>query len=116
MYNPVKMNKLLLFRFPELRESFEKETSWNEGIETGSYVVYEDVFMPFVVKSFAEKDKDKIARIMSFIEDLASSDDFEERNLIGVAVIDNVRMYDIEKDFVLLMGPHTKKVFNDWSE
>lgn len=115
MYDPADMNKLLLSRFPELKEDFEKETAWNEGIETGSYVVYEDVFMPFIIKSFAEKNKDDILRIMNFVEEMASSEDFEKRNLIGVTIIDNIRMYNIEDDFILHMGPCTKKMYEDLS-
>ncbi|MBQ9046678.1 MAG: hypothetical protein IJ120_02150 [Solobacterium sp.] len=114
MYDQVKMNRLLLENFPELQDDFEKETSWNEGIETGSYVVYEDVFMPFIIRSFVDKDKNKIDRIMKFVEELSSSDDFEIRNLIGVTVIDNIRMYDIEKEFVPLMGSNTTKLYNEW--
>lgn len=114
MYDKVKMNKLLLAKFPELKSEFEKEASWNDGIETGSYLVYEDVFMPFIIRSFMDKDEHKIERIMNFVEDLASSNDFEERNLIGVTVIDNIRMYDVEQQFVSLLGPNSKKIYYEW--
>ena len=30
---------MLLEAFPELKERFEDETSWDDGIETGSYAV-----------------------------------------------------------------------------
>ena len=116
MYDQVKMNNLLLSRFPELQEQFKEETSWNEGIQTGSYVVYEDVFMPYIVRSFVTKDDCSIRRIMDFVEELASSNDFDIRNLIAVTVIDNIRMYDIEKAFVSMMGANSKILYDEWDK
>ncbi len=46
---PRDLNTLLLSKFPNLRDAFEKETSWQEGINTGCIVVFEDVFMPYIV-------------------------------------------------------------------
>ena len=43
-----ELNSLLLEKFPELKKKFDDETSWQDGIETGSFIVFEDVFMPFL--------------------------------------------------------------------
>ena len=116
MYKPEEMNRILLDRFPELKNRFIEETSWQDGINTGSYVVYQDVLMPYIVECFSKNDTDAINRIIAFVEDLASSDDYEVRNLIGVTIIDNVRMYDIEDRFVSLMGPHSKILYDEWGK
>ena len=47
-----EFNSMLLNRFPNIKESFEKATSWQDGIDTGSTVVLEDVFMPYLLACF----------------------------------------------------------------
>lgn len=114
MYNTKELNTMLLETFPELKEKFEDETSWDDGIETGSYVVYEDIFMPFVVQAFVGDDQESINRIMLFVERLASIDDTDIKNLIGITIIDNVRMYDFEECFANLMGPNSRVLYDAW--
>ena len=114
MYNTKELNTMLLEAFPELKERFEDETSWDNGIETGSYIVYEDIFMPYVVQAFVDNDQESINRVMQFVEELSSSDDVDVKNLIGISIIDNVRMYDIEERFASLMGPNSRVLYNAW--
>ena len=51
---------------------------------------------------------------MQFVEKLASSDDVDVKNLIGISIIDNVRMYDIEERFASIMGPNIRVLYNAW--
>ena len=51
---------------------------------------------------------------MQFVEKLASSDDVDVKNLIGISIIDNVRMYDIEERFASIMGPNSRVLYNAW--
>ena len=39
-----EFNTLLLKRFPEIKEDFESYVGWQDGIDTGSFLVVEDVF------------------------------------------------------------------------
>ena len=110
MYNTKELNTMLLEAFPELKERFENETSWDDGIETGSYIVYEDIFMPYVVQAFVDNDQESINRVMQFVERLASSDDVDVKNLIGISIID----YDIEERFASIMGPNIRILYNTW--
>ena len=110
MYNTKELNTMLLEAFPELKERFENETSWDDGIETGSYVVYEDIFMPYVVQAFVDNDQESINRVMQFVERLASSDDVDVKNLIDISIID----YDIEERFASIMGPNSRVLYNAW--
>lgn len=41
---------------------------------------------------------------MQFVERLASSDDVDVKNLIGISIID----YDIEERFASIMGPNSQ--------
>lgn len=114
MYNTEKLNKLLLESFPELKDSFTDTVEAIDGIKTGSTIVYEDVFLPFIIESFIKRDEETEKRIAVFIEHLASSNDFDERNLIGLTVLDNIRLYSIEKDIKEMLGPNSKKLYDEW--
>ena len=65
MYNTKELNTMLLEAFPELKERFEDETSWDDGIETGSYVVYEDIFMPHVVQALLIMIRNQLIELCS---------------------------------------------------
>lgn len=90
-----ELNLLLLERIPSIKEAFDEETSWQEGLETGSIVVFEDVFMPYIVYCVENNFSDEINKCFNFIEECVSSDDSYQKNVIEVAIIENIRSYDI---------------------
>ena len=51
---------------------------------------------------------------MQFVEKLASNDDVDVKNLIGISIIDNVRMYDFEERFASIMGPNSRALYDAW--
>ena len=94
-----ELNKKLLSAFPELKDDFEKETSWQEGINTGSTVVYEDVFMPFVISAIEDHDAVKIKRVFEFVENLASMQDDYTDQLVMISIFDELVFYNSEIDY-----------------
>ena len=48
MMTRAELNFKLTETFPELMDNYRKETEWQDGDETGSHVIYADVFVPFV--------------------------------------------------------------------
>ena len=48
--NSIELNKLLIEKFPNLIDDYCDEVGWQEGDETGSHIVYGDVFTPYIVK------------------------------------------------------------------
>ena len=42
-----ELNLKLIESFPEIKDVYFEETSWQDGDETGSHVVYADIFVPF---------------------------------------------------------------------
>ncbi len=85
-----ELNEKLLASFPELNAAFQEETSWQEGLDTGSFVVYEDVFMPFLRECLNKNDEAALERISSFFEDLSALDDAYVENLMMVAIFENI--------------------------
>ena len=53
------LNLKLIERFPELRNKYKEEVSWQEMDETGSHIVYGDVFTPFIEEKIEEKNEKK---------------------------------------------------------
>ena len=51
-----ELNEKLLETFPQLRKSFDNVTSWQEGIETGSIIVFEDVYFKYL-KRYLHNEK-----------------------------------------------------------
>lgn len=106
-----ELNQKLLDRFPELSKSFEEETSWQEGLETGSTVVYEDVFMPYIKESIEKDDSVAISRIFSFIEELAQFDDEYTKQLLMICIFDNLIFFDDEINYEKWLGPNSLNLF-----
>jgi len=106
-----ELNEKLLQTFPELNEAFEEETSWQEGLETGSTVVYEDVFMPFVEEAIEKNDNATISRIFDFIEELAQAEDEYTKQLLMICIFDNLLFFDDEINYEKWLGPNSLKLF-----
>ena len=108
-----ELNTKLLEAFPELKQSFEDETSWQEGLETGSTVVYEDVFVPFIEEAITKNDTNTIERIFAFIEELAQIDDEYTKQLLKICVFDNLLFFDDEIDYAKWLKPKSLSLFTE---
>ena len=107
-----ELNENLLLNFPELKEKFEDETSWQEGFDTGSFVVFEDVFMPFV-KDSKKNNKDIINRIFDYIEKLSLNNDEYAQNVLYVAILENIASFEDEQKYTKYFKNNTLKIFNE---
>lgn len=65
-----QLNRRLVNRFHELEEKYHEEVDWQEGDETGSHVVYGDVFASYIEKVIVEKKYVELKKIFIFIEDI----------------------------------------------
>lgn len=106
-----ELNTKMLTAFPELQKVFQEETSWQEGLETGSTVVYEDVFMPYVKKAIEKKEEKTITRIFDFIEELAGINDDYTKQLLMICIFDNLVFFDDEIDYSKWLKPKSKELF-----
>ena len=89
--NTEQLNKLLLEAFPELADKFEEYTSWQDGMETGCFLTYEDLLLPFAREALAIKDDEKLARIGSFIEMLMNLGDDYAGNVATVGLLEGLK-------------------------
>lgn len=84
---------MLLKAFPEIEDSFKEETSWQDGLDTGSTVVFEDVFMHFVFDAAVSGDNDFVDRVGKFLKLCISLNDSYVTNTILVAVLENIESH-----------------------
>lgn len=106
-----ELNENLLLNFPELKLKFEKETSWQEGINTGSFITFEDVFMPFIKENVYLNNLEKINKIFKYIENLSFIDDKYVENILYVAILENISSFKDSRNFTKYFYPNTKKIY-----
>ena len=109
--NSKELNTKLLEKFPELNEAFNKEVSWQDGISTGSIVVFEDDFMPFIINAIEKDLSDVIKKIFEFVEELVTSNDEYAKNVVEVAIIENIGSYDIKDKIIKHLLPKSLKSY-----
>ena len=89
--NATQLNELLLEAFPELAEKFEDYTSWQDGMETGCFLTYEDLLLPFAREALDAKDDEKLARIGAFIEKILTLGDDYAANVATVGLLEGLK-------------------------
>ena len=87
----VKYNTILLNTFPDLKEKFDEETSWQQGIESPIMSTFEDVFVPYIVKQLADNNVENIKKIADIIEDMITSGNDDVFNVAYVGVLEYLR-------------------------
>lgn len=109
----------MLETFPEVREQYAKEIHWIsdtfQGEETGGQSLYFDrCFCDFLGRLLAAEDPDnsRLERVFDFLENMASSDDADVRDLLQVTVLEYLHSWHIlQHRSQKLMLPKTKKLF-----
>lgn len=108
-----ELNKMLLSAIPEIKSKFEDETNWQEGLDTGSFIVFEDVFLPYLESKVEIDDKAMIEKIYSFIEKLCDVDDEYVKNVLYVAVLENFSNFENPDPYIKHLKPKSLKIYND---
>lgn len=109
----------LLKEFPEIGKNYTEETAWIKdtfkGQETGGQTIYFDrCFCDYIGRLLVSErlDNVKIKKAFAFLEDMATSEDQEVRNLLQVTVLEYLRSwYLLQSRSEKLMLPETKKMF-----
>lgn len=110
--NSNQLNKLLISNFPFLQEKYEDETSWQEGDNTGSHIVYSDVFVPYIVSCIENSEKGKLEEIFNFIEKLLHFNDEYAENVVTVSILENLLCF--KNSINILLGEKSRKIFNSF--
>lgn len=110
----------MLEAFPEIRERYTKEIRWIsetfQGNSTrGQSIYFDRCFCDFLGRLLTAESPDsgQLERVFDFLENMASSDDADVRDLLQVTVLEYLRSWHIlQRNSEMLMQTETKKIFN----
>lgn len=115
--NSRQLNLLLFNSIPEIKDSYEKAISWQDGHGTGSHVIFGDVLGPYVEDRVIQGDLEAIKRVLVFIEVVLEMDDEYAGNVIEVSFLEN---FFYKKEFRSLiereLGPRAAAVWKRIAE
>ncbi len=88
----IQLNRLLLDKFPELEKKYHEEVDWQEGDETGSHVVYGDVFTPYIEKNIIQQNNAEIKKVFAFIEEILARNEKYSNEVIMFSVLERLML------------------------
>ena len=109
-----QLNQLLIDRFPELEKEYHEEVDWQEGDETGSHVVYGDVFTPYIEKNIIQQNNSEIQKAFSIIEEILArnekySDEVILLNVLERLMLDKEQFQSCKK----YLGKYTEQIIKE---
>ena len=109
-----QLNLLLLDKFPELEKEYHDEVDWQEGDETGSHVVYGDVFAPYIEKNIIQHNNAEIKKVFAFIEEILSRNEKYSGEVIMFSVLERLMLDEAHfKSCKKYWGKCTKKIIKE---
>jgi hypothetical protein len=109
----IRLNELLLAEFPELKGKFEDYTSWQDGMETGCFLTYEDLLLPRIHKAFRDRDERFLKMAWRFVEYLLTMGDAYAENVATVGILEGVKTAEDARVVRAYLGPTSLEVFDD---
>ena len=85
-----ELNLKLRSSIPEITESYQEETSWQDGDKTGSHIIYADVFVPYIKEQILQNNEENLTKIFNFIECLLDLQDEYVDEVIALSVIESL--------------------------
>ena len=85
------MNEDLLATFPELKNQFSEFVSWQDGMDTGAFLTYEDILLPHIIDAVENDNKEVLSRSGKFIEEHLTNRDDYSANVIYVGLLEGLK-------------------------
>lgn len=109
--NNKDLNLFLIKKFPSLEEKYRREVDWQEGDETGSHVVYGDVFSPYIEDIIEKKDTEMLKNVFEFIEDILVMNEKYSSEVILFSVLERLVLDSNKLQYCKkYFGLHTAKM------
>lgn len=107
-----ELNLLLVEAFPGLKTAYDSVVSWQDGDNTGSHVVFGDVFTPHLISILRARDSQCVVKALTFIEDVLSLEDKYADEVIAFSVLEGLYHDSSLNEFLELhMGEKTRKIY-----
>ena len=108
------LNLLIVKKFPKLESKYIEETNWQEGDDTGSHVIYGDVFTPYLINCIENKDKEKMKELFAYIEFLIGLEDEYINEVVTVSILLSIKHFFLENENLIdLLGKNTKILYDN---
>jgi hypothetical protein len=110
-----ELNLKLIESFPEIKDVYCEETSWQDGDETGSHVVYADIFVPFIKAQIFDGQEQTVASAFHYIEKLLELNDEYANEVIALSVLESL-LFDEDVDnafFIEFAKPNTLELIQE---
>ena len=109
-----KLNKLLINKFPNLKDKYLDEVSWQEGDNTGSHVVYGDVLTPYLSECIKNNNQQEFQNIFNFLEELLLLEDKYIDEVVYFSVFESVIIFFKDNDYLFsYLGTKCKQAIID---
>ena len=109
------LNLKLIESFPEIKDIYLEETSWQDGDETGAHVVYADVFVPFLKEQIIRKKEQTLSTAFNYIEEVLGLNDEYANEVVALSVLESL-LFDEEVDnifFIQFAKPKTLELITE---
>ena len=108
-----ELNSKLLEIIPETKTLFDFVTHDLEGLETGSTIVVEDVFMVYLKDSLKQNNVIALNKCRSFIEWLSDYiDDEYAGEVLVICIFEYIHYSSDRSEFLKVLGPRANKIYN----
>jgi len=105
-----ELNKMLVNKFPELKEKYIDEVSWQEGDDTGAHTVYGNVLTPYLVDCISKDNRQEFQAIFDFLENLLEIEDSYIDEVVYFSVLESIAYIFKEKTcLIAYLGEKCKK-------
>lgn len=111
--NERQMNERLLKAFPELKGELEDYISWQDGLDTGAFLTFEDVLRPYIEDALKNDDAALLQRMSNFIEEIYLTKDEYAVNVICVGILEGLKANCDNEAVRKFLKPATLKEFDD---
>ena len=99
--------------FPELKDEFDDYVSWQDGMDTGAFLTYEDVFRPHIESAIGGDDASFLERAGAFIEELYLTADEYAMNVVYVGILEGLKANCNNEKVCAFLKPITQKEFEE---
>lgn len=110
-----ELNLTLLGFLPELKSVYLEETSWQEGDDTGSHVVFSDVFYPYIAEILKDNHSAMIHKCFFAIERMIELNDEYAEEVLELSLFENFFYQDnLQINVRQYMGEKTKNKYDKY--
>lgn len=113
-----EINSKLLELLPKAKELFNSVTNWQDGLDTGSTIVMEDVFMVYLKECIEKNNSEELSNCTAFVEWLSDYiDDEYAGDVLVVCIFEYIHFAEDRFKLEKVLGPKAKKQYDsiDWN-